>query len=258
MEIELWTSQWFVGSENYYFEEGKIMRILIVEDEPPIANEIEQLTRSLLGRKLNSIYQIYTIEEVRGYLQSHSIDLCLLDLNLSGKNGYDILQYSVSEKFHTIIISAHTEQAIEAFHYGVLDFVPKPVEKDRLREAFDRYLGRVKTDNIFTKFIVVRKQNNNHLIAVDEILYFKAVGYLVEIHLNDGGVELIEKPLNRLEQILPSRFMRVHRSYITDMHQIASYRHKGGGVYQLTLENGTKIPLSPDKYKFFQTMFGRK
>ena len=115
------------------------MRILIVEDEYSIAKDIEWNCHQLLGKKIELLQIKQTLESAYDFLVQNQIDLLLLDLNLSGKNGFDLLKDAVSGSFHTIIISAHTDQAIEAFKYGVLDFLPKPFEKDRLQKAFKRY-----------------------------------------------------------------------------------------------------------------------
>ena len=230
------------------------MRILIIEDEPPVAEEIEDLIRSILRDKIDSLKVFYTFEEASGFLKHHVIDLCFLDLNLSGSSGFDILKQTVSNNFHTIIISAYTEQAIEAFSYGVLDFVPKPVDKDRLRIALDRYLGNVENDNLRAKYLVVKKGQMHKIISTCNILFFKAEGYLVDIFLKDGRQEIIEKPLNQLEQILPIYFVRVHRSYIVDLNEISFYKHKGGSVYEIHLKTKTVIPMSYSKYKVLKKL----
>jgi two-component system, LytTR family, response regulator LytT len=91
-----------------------------------------------------------------------------------------------------------------------------------------------------------------------DVLYFEADGYLAKIHLKDGKTEMIEKSLNRLMQILPEYFHRVHRSFIVDIREMAYYRHKGSGVYELVLKNNVPIPLSPNVYKELQNMGDRK
>ena len=225
------------------------MKILIVEDEPPIADDVKEITESILCGKVEKIDIRYSLAEAFDYLDKHQIDLCLLDLNLKGKNGYEILQRSIAGSFHTIIISAYIDQAIEAFNYGVLDFVPKPVEEGRLKLAFDRYLGKLKSHDIFTKYIVIRKKNSNHIISIDQIVFFKALGYVVEVHLENGKVEITDKPLNTLEQILPLNYIRVHRSYLVDINRINNYAHKGSGVYEIYLNNNKTVPMSFGCYK---------
>jgi two-component system response regulator LytT len=229
------------------------MNILIVEDEPPIADNIKELCRSILRSRVDKIDICHTMEDALEFLAKRSIDLCLLDLNLMGSNGYEILKSAVAGSFHTIVVSAHIEQAFEAFNYGILDFVPKPVSRERLRTALDKYFGTLENKAASTKFIVVRKKNASFLYSVDEVAYFVAEGYLVKMYLKDGKSEFIEKPLNRLLQILPKRFIRAHRSCVVDVNEVASFRHKGGGVYEVVMKNGVYLPLSRQAYKVLNT-----
>ena len=116
------------------------MKIVIVEDERPIARYIERLTRKILGEKIQSIRTLYTLDDAKAFLLENPIDLCLLDLNLNGENGYELLKQAVSGSFHTIIISAYPNQAIEAFKYGVLDFIEKPFTTNTIEASLCRLI----------------------------------------------------------------------------------------------------------------------
>ena len=225
------------------------MRLLIVEDEPPIADHIEWMCKKILGSKLKSCKKITSLEHALEYIHKEPTDLLLLDLNLEGDNGFDLLRNAIAGSFHTIIISAYTDQAITAFQYGVLDFIPKPFNEKRLKKAFDRYFNRLKTRDLESKYLAVREDTSVHLIPLKEVLFFKAAGNYVEIHRKDGNRQLLTKSMGKLEQILPSRFIRIHRSYIADLNQIESYEHAGGGNYRLKMRNGAQLPLSRDRYR---------
>ncbi|MEW6194927.1 MAG: LytTR family DNA-binding domain-containing protein [Bacteroidota bacterium] len=235
------------------------MKILIIEDEPPIAEDIKEMCGLILSSRIEKIDIAYTINDAENFLaNNNTVDLCLLDLNLKGKNGYEILKRAAAGSFHTIIISAYTNQAIEAFNYGVLDFVPKPVDMERFRTALNKFTDTEIKQKAGIKFLVVRKHNSNHLISVEVIKYFEAHGYIVKLFMKDGKAEIIEKPLNRLMQILPDKFIRIHRSYIVDINEIISYKHKGGGVYEVILKQGEHLPLSSSAYKTLQQLADKK
>jgi two-component system response regulator LytT len=102
------------------------MRILIVEDERPTAEDIKMLVEHILNKEITSIHIETTLDSAMWYLKEKSIDVLLLDLNLNSKDGFQLLKQVVSQSFHTIVISANTNRAIEAFENGVLDFIPKP------------------------------------------------------------------------------------------------------------------------------------
>lgn len=219
------------------------MNILIVEDEPPIARYIEEKIISILCEKITSIRIEHTLNSAIKYLKTNQIDLCMLDLNLKGQSGYDLLEHASSLPFATIIISAYTEKAITAFEYGVIDFIPKPFNKNRLQQAFDRYFDHNKK-NDQTKYLVYRKKNKNHLLPIENIKYLQAESYIVKAVLDDKRTVYLEKSLKNLEIMLPPNFVRTHRSYMINIKHIKSYQNMGNGVYTVELNDGLLLPLS--------------
>lgn len=221
------------------------MRILIVEDEPPIAEDIERSVRALLGSRVEEVEICWTLDRALDRIDRGRFDLCLLDLNLSGKSGFTLLQRAASRPFPAIIVSAHTDQALRAFEFGVLDFIPKPLTRERLRQALDRCFGRNPAGpGSAAGTLVARLGRETILVPVAEVRFFKAVRCLVEAHLENGRLVLLDKPLDGLERILPPRFVRVHRSYLVDRARIESFGHRGGGRYGLRMKDGVELPLS--------------
>ena len=200
------------------------IRILIIEDEPPAARYIERCCRSVLHNDMDTISVAHTFEDAAAVIYKQDIDLCFLDLNLKGKSGYDLLKAAVSGSFHTIIVSAHTEQAVEAFKYGVLDFIPKPFDEEDIRNAIGRYSTIRAKEDVSTQYLSARKGNRSIVFSVLDVIYFKAADVYVEAHLIDGKIELITKTMDRLEQILPHPFFRIHRSYIASIPHIQSFK----------------------------------
>lgn len=224
---------------------SKPIRILIVEDEPPTARYIERCCRAILKEDVLTIDIHHSLKDAEEAIFHKPIDLCLLDLNLRGEDGYDLLRSVSSGSFHTIVISAHTDQALEAFKHGVLDFVSKPFEEDDLRSAFNRYFRRiVETRHIETQYLTSRQGKQNIVFNLDNVLYFKAADVYVEAHLSDGRIELLSKSMDRLQQILPQRFFRIHRSYMVQIAQIKSYTSVKQGTCQVFLHNGEVLPMS--------------
>ena len=117
------------------------MNALIVEDERMAARRLERMLRGILGDSVEQITCLERVEEAECFLASTTIDVLLLDLNLNGEDGFELLKKATAGPFQTIIVSANTGQALRAFEYGVLDFVPKPVERSRLERALARVSG---------------------------------------------------------------------------------------------------------------------
>ena len=225
------------------------MNILIIEDESRIAKRIERMTRDIFGDSLYSLNHVDALPEALEFIKNNPLDLVLLDLNLNGDNGFDILTTAVSESFHTIIISAYKDQAITAFEYGVLDFVPKPFNRDRLKQAFNRAITNEKTESNEVKLLAIKKRGRLQLIPIEELLYVKGAGVYTELFLTDGTKELHDKSLEKLEQLLSPTFERIHKSYLVKMSEVKEIIVKSGSKYMAELKNGELIPIGRTKYK---------
>jgi two-component system, LytTR family, response regulator LytT len=231
------------------------VNILIVEDEYPTAEYTQQLCHEILQNESCVISMAHDLAEALEHVEKHAVDLCLLDLNLHGESGYDLLQTAAAQSFHTVIISAYPDQALEAFQYGVLDFIVKPFGKARLQEVLQRFQERPKNDDVHTKYLSVRVNEKYQLVKIEDIMYMKSVGPYVELHFKNAKMELLLKTMNRLEQILPAYFFRTHRSYFINLNEVDSFCHIGGGKYELTLKDSTVLPLSRSKYKSLYGLF---
>jgi len=225
------------------------MNILIVEDESRVAKRIERLTRDIFGEALQSLTHINTLHEALAFIETHSLDLVLLDLNLNGEDGFDLLSTAVSQSFHTIVISAYKDQAITAFEYGVLDFVPKPFNRDRLEQAFHRTVTKDKIETDKIKVLAIKKRNRIQLIPIEDLLYIKGAGAYTELFLIDEKKELHDKSLEKLEQLLSNSFERIHKSYLVKMSEVKGVTVASGSKYMAELKNGVLLPIGRTKYK---------
>ena len=225
------------------------MHILIVEDELRIAKRIQRMTRTIFGDNLASLKHISTLGEAIDFIENSPLDLVLLDLNLNGENGFDLLATAVSRAFDTIVISAYKDQAITAFEHGVLDFVPKPFNQQRLAQAFKRVNAKEKSENNKTKFLAVKKRGRIQLIPIEEVLYIKGAGVYTELFLANGNTVLHDKSLEKLEQLLSASFERIHKSYLVKLSEISKISVASGSKYIAELKNGLHIPIGRTKYK---------
>lgn len=223
------------------------MRVLIIEDEARIAKRLERMATNFFEQ--NSVIAICdSVDKGLTYIENNAIDLLLLDLNLNGESGFDLLESVVSKSFHTIIVSAYTDKAIKAFEYGVLDFVPKPFDEIRLGQAFKRITNAIKTTNEPLKFLAVKKAGNIKLIDIDDLLYIKGAGIYSELYLKNGNRELHDKSLESLAQLLPSSYERIHKSYLVSLTLAEKIIVEPGSKYSLLLKNGELLPIGRSRY----------
>ena len=220
------------------------MRILIVEDERPTAEDIELLVKQILGKEITSIHIENTLGNALLYINEKAIDVLLLDLNLNAKDGFQILKQVVSKSFQTIVISANINRAIEAFEYGVLDFIPKPYSMERLTAAFQRLKSSHAVDGHAIKYLSVKRGFEIRVIPIEEIRYFKSANIYVELHLKAGHSVIYDKPIKQLVPLLPSNYFRIHKSYIINIETIETLQTLGGGKYRVVLKSGDCLPVS--------------
>lgn len=225
------------------------MRVLIVEDEPLIARRLERFCREILGERLEALHVASAFDEAGARIAEVPIDLLLLDLNLNGRDGMNLLAASVAGSFHTIIVSANVEQALKAFEYGVIDFVPKPFSQDRLAQALARVTDRDGRAAGAAKFLAVRKYGRIQLVPVDRVLYAQGAGAYAELVLEDGARELHDKTLEKLHALLPPGFERIHKSYVVRMSAVKALHAHEGGHHEAELHNGIRLPIGRSRYK---------
>jgi len=222
--------------------------ICIVEDEPVIASRIERLLREILTN-ITLIKVFTTLPEAKSYIISHPINILFLDLNLKGKDGFDLLKELESESFHTIIISAYDEKAIDAFNYSVVDFIEKPFDKKRIQQALEKVEFLERKTSFASKFLSIKRNSEIKLIPVEEVLYIKGASVYSEVYLQDDSTELHHSNLEKIDRLLPENFIRVHKSYIVNIYSVSKFISHGGSKYSVTLKNNVSLPISRSKFK---------
>lgn len=196
------------------------MNIAIVEDEAIVARRLERMIGALVSDC--SIRIAPTLSAALDLIRAIPIDVLFLDLNLNGRDGFRVLEEAAASPFQTIVVSAHHDQALRAFDYGVTDFVAKPWSEERLRIAIERVTSREPRGR--AQMLVVRKARELRSIPAADIVYARGADDYAELHLTDGTVHLHEKTLSTLETLLPPEFTRVHRSYIVNMTRARALR----------------------------------
>ncbi len=218
------------------------MRVLVVEDEAVVARRLARMIRDIAGEELEHLEVQGLLHDAVDRLAEAPVDLLFLDLNLHGQDGFELLRQVVASSFHTVVVSAHTERAVEAFELGVLDFVPKPFSRKRLRLALDR-ARRHDTGPRSLRYLAIRRSGSTHLIPIDQVSFIQAADDYAEIHTRDGQVALHDKTLSKLEDLLPEHFLRVHRSYLVNLRDVRRLDNEPGSRYFLELESGQEIPV---------------
>ncbi|WPB79979.1 LytTR family DNA-binding domain-containing protein [Archangium violaceum] len=230
------------------------MRVLIVEDEPMAARRLERLCQELLDPGSPPPLVRASLAEAREVLAERTVELVLLDLNLSGEDGFRLLEEAAAGSFHTVVVSASADQALRAFEFGVLDFVAKPYTRERLAKALTRVQGRAAAP---LRILSVRKGGGIVRVPLESVAYIQGAGDYAELVLRDGRTELSEKSLERLEALLPTDFVRIHRSYLIPLQEVVRLVSQEGSRTAVELKSGTQLRVGRSRVKALKELLDR-
>ena len=222
------------------------MKMLIVEDEAMVARALQRMISNVLNGKQYELHLLQGLDEAREFLDTNTVDVLFLDLNLNGEDGMSLLAELASAPFQTIIVSANTDQALRAFEYGVIDFVAKPFDEARLAKAIGRLDLSETLDHAgrgSAEFLGIRRGGATKLVEVKTVVSAKAADSYSELTLADGNSFLHEKNLKQLIQILPAHFQRIHRSAIVNMKYVSSLEAYEGSRYEVQMHSGDVMPV---------------
>lgn len=218
------------------------MRVLIVEDEPLVRQRLLRLCAEHAGGRAR-FDAVADLQAADARLQRCVYDGLVLDLNLEGEDGFELLRRAVAGRYHCVVVSAHRDRALAAFEHGVLDFVPKPFSRERLGRALDRLLDAGRQRAGLLRYLGVWRTQGTALIELDDVLWIRADGDSSTLRLLDGRDELHDKSLAGLAALLPPDFVRCHRSYLVNLQHVRALHAASGSRYWLTLAGGGELAV---------------
>ncbi len=240
------------------------LRILIADDERPARKFLANLLAALpdvelVGEASNGKEAVELIEQLRP-------DMALLDLQMPELGGLDAARLVSAGATPAIaFVTAFDEFAVQAFELNAVDYLLKPVEKDRLKASVDRARARLKagaaerarsvsaaaaaydtaTRRTFLERIPVRRRDEVIILPVRQIASIVAEGELLQITTVSAERYTISYRLHALEAKLdPRRFVRLGRGTLAALDLIQKVSPMPGGTYEVTLTNGQQLPVS--------------
>lgn len=215
------------------------MHVIIIEDEAVIARRLARLVREIDAQATCEIAGDFA--SASAAVAARPGCVVLLDLNLHGLDGFELLRLGLAEGWRTIVVSAHAERAIEAFELGVVDFVPKPFGTERLKLALER--AALSQPKARLRYLVALHATGTVLIALARIVAIHGADDYSEVETVTGQRLLHRKSLQLLSEELPPPFLRIHRSHIVNLEFAAGLDRSDTGTWQLRLENGSVLAV---------------
>lgn len=220
------------------------MHILIIEDEVMVGRRLRRFLEEILEDQITTIAHEETLLGATAYLEQYPVDLVFVDLNLKGEDGFEVLSSASIQAFQTIIVSANTNQALRSYEYDILDFVSKPVTKDRLVKALDRYKPLPKNAGRGArKFIKIRYGNKHNITPVEQVMFISGGNKYSELYLQTSETHLHEKKLWQFMLVLPPQFQRIHKSHIVNLDYANKLITLSGRQHELHFKNGHILPV---------------
>jgi two-component system, LytTR family, response regulator len=253
----------------------KKIKVLVVDDEP--------LARERLAGLLSQESDIEVVgqardgEEAVTAIHDDSPELVFLDVQMPQMNGFDVIDAVGSDKMPLVIfVTAYDQHALKAFQVRALDYLLKPFDRERFKDALGRArkqlerdengdLGKrllalvkdLRRDQPKSDRLVVKSGGRLFFLRTDEIDWVEAAGNYVRLHVGPGS-HLLRETMNAIEGRLdPEKFFRIHRSRIVNMERIQELQPWLNGEYAVLLRTGTRLTLSRGYREKLQDRLGR-
>ena len=230
-------------------------KVILIDDE--------SLARQLIGALLKGFPEMSVVAECAdGFagikaIQEHKPDLVFLDIQMPKLNGFEMLEL-LDEPPASIFTTAFDEYAVKAFDAHAIDYLLKPIVKERFNKAVQKWLTQAEKQNapkptpiletnVFEGYqhrIVVKDKGLIRIIPSQEILYIEANDDYIKICTPTGNF-LKKATLGHVEQTLdPQQFVRVHRSYLIPINQIQRIEPYEKDSHIALLHCGAKVAVS--------------
>jgi two-component system response regulator AlgR len=221
-----------------------MMKILIVDDEPLARSRLRTLIGDLQAGEV--IAEAGNGQQALSLCEQHQPDIILLDIRMPGMDGIETANHlSKCENPPAVIFTtAYDEYALQAFDANAIDYLLKPIRKERLEEGLNRAKRLTQVQNVALaessekqpQYISARVQGGLRLINIEDIYYFHAEHKYVTVYYKDGQV-LIEEALKSLEQKYADRFIRIHRNALVARTQLKQLERHNSGHFSLVLKD---------------------
>jgi two-component system, LytTR family, response regulator len=238
---------------------------LLVDDEPFARESLNVFLAEhegfrVIGECSNGLQAIQAINQ-------HKPDLVFLDVQMPEVNGFEVLNEIETEHPPVVIFAtAYEKYALQAFEANAIDYLLKPFDRSRFREAIQKAVRFINGSNgerlsqirellrsydklksaagQFKRRILVKETKKYFLVDLDDVYFFEASGDYVVMH-KQQSTHLINDSMNNLETKLdPQQFVRIHRSTIVNVRYIDSLQPYFNGEFHITVKNGAKLKLS--------------
>ena len=220
------------------------LRLLAVDDEEPALADLVRMLEA--SPAVAEVHAARSGDEALVALAERRLDALFLDVRMPGLDGLELAR--VLRQFDrppsVVFVSAYDDFAVRAFELEALDYLVKPVSRQRLDEAVDR-VGRAAPAGDEDELLPVDvPRGGTRLLARSRILLLQAHGDYVRVVSDDGRFLLRAALVDLEERWARHGFVRVHRSFVVNLRRAVEVRPRLNGTAVLVMADGTEVPIA--------------
>ncbi|HEY4540612.1 MAG TPA: LytTR family DNA-binding domain-containing protein [Faecalibacter sp.] len=202
------------------------IKCIIIDDEPLAVDLLKHYAENNADLQLEfSTTEVFKAIE---FLKSNKVDLIFTDIQMPDLTGIQLMKVlDQSQKF--ILTTAYPDYALESFNYNVIDYLLKPISKEKFDQSIVKFKALFKEKIQTSKdYLFVKSEGRQVKIVFDEILYIEGLKDYLKIITKNSKLLVLET-MKSFEERLPSNFKRVHRSYLINTNHLTAI--DGNSVY---------------------------
>jgi two-component system response regulator LytT len=246
-----------------------MLKVFIVDDEPLARDELKYLLKR--SKQVEIIGEAEGVEDAAELIPKLCPDIVFLDIQLSEDSGLQVAEALKASAHPPVVVfaTAYDEYALKAFELNAVDYILKPFDEERIQQTLEK-IGRLrktgeKTEGSAPIQPSYAERMNKLAITVDERILLVDIEKIVFAGLIEGKTVIktldaeykISDTLVVLERKLSqSFFIRVHRSFIINLHHIAEIQPWFNSTYNLIMQDGSKVPVSRTYVKELKQKLG--
>lgn len=241
-----------------------MIKAIIIDDEA----RARSVLNKLLDQYCDGIEVIASCSNVpEGVIKINQLnpDVVFLDIEMPDYSGFELLSFFKNIDFEIIFVTAYSDYALRAFEVSAVDYVLKPIQIDKLKDAVKKLKERIDYNSMQDRLDTL-KQNiigdeitrialpiTDGLLFIDtqKIHHIEADGAYSKVYINDKTSKYVSKKIRFFDELLATNqdFYRVHRSHIVNVKHMERYSRAENFI---VLVNGTVVPVSRDRKKGFE------
>jgi two-component system LytT family response regulator len=239
-----------------------MLRVLFADDEEMARKRLRRLLAALPD--LEIVAECASGDAALSALETLEVDVAVLDVQMPGRTGLEVSEAAAELGVEIILATAHAEHAVEAYAQGVVDYVLKPVDAERLGVAIERARARVVRASDAPDVLrapalarlAVTVRGEVRLFAPGDVEHATLEGELVRLRVGD---ELVwtELTLQELEtRLAGAGFLRVHRRALLNLAHVDRLRPLSTGGYLALTRRGDEVPVSRQEARRLRQRLG--